>query len=75
MPRELPGITARHAIISPSCREMRGDEGALEEALDRLRDSGRHMMESWPLEKMRSHGCKFHLVLSVEYRRGSDPEA
>jgi hypothetical protein len=32
----IPGITASHAIITPTCRRNRGVAGAFSEAIDRL---------------------------------------
>jgi hypothetical protein len=33
----IPGITAKHAIITPECRISRGAEGAFDEAVRRLK--------------------------------------
>ena len=65
MPTKIPGIQAKHAIISDNCRQLRGDEGAIDEALDRLKQEYVKLMEHWPLGKE----VKFHVVLTVDYPR------
>ncbi len=58
----IPGVKARHAIISDACRE-KGDAQAFEEAVEVLRIEYRHMVQKfWP----KGDGAKFHLALSVE---------
>jgi len=57
----VPGITAKHAIITPACRSSHTAEGAFEEAVRRLRE-----------EYLTCAGLdcnatvSFHLVLTVE---------
>ena len=58
----LPGIKAKHAVISTSCREGRGDSGARKEAVQRIDDELRVLLRRWPKEK----GATFHLVLTVD---------
>ncbi len=38
MATDIPGIKAKHAIITDECRENKGDMLAIEEALDRIRE-------------------------------------
>lgn len=57
----IPGITAIHAIITPVCRANRGEEGAWEEAVRRLKaeyDACIAIPEN--------AGVKYHVVLTVE---------
>jgi hypothetical protein len=54
----IPGIKARHAIITPACRARRTDGGAFDEACRRLRQ------EYESIE--RTDDCTIHLVLTVE---------
>ncbi len=65
MESKVPGIKAAHAIISTNCRAMRGDIGAYDEAVLRLRSDYEKLLSHWPREK----GAKFHVVLTVEYPR------
>jgi len=56
----IPGITAKHAIITPVCRANRTVDGAWEEAVRRLREE---------YEACQTEGnarANFHLVLTVE---------
>ena len=56
-------ITAKHAIISDECRQSRGDVGALDEALNRVRSEYGALTE---IHKIGS-GVKFHIKLDVEF--------
>jgi hypothetical protein len=58
----VPGVKAKHAVISTACREGRGDAGAADEALARLRSELEALLESWPRER----GATFHLLLTVD---------
>lgn len=55
-----PGIIARHAVITPQCREGRGVAGAWDEAVARLR------AEYAALQIHANEEAIFHLVLTVE---------
>jgi len=57
----IPGICAKHAIITPDCRRGRGDESAAIEAMERVSDELFKLMEEWPED-----GARFHIVLTVE---------
>lgn len=58
----IPGITARHAIITDNCIAGRGEEGAADEALARCKQSLMESIKGW-----RGHsGVKFHVVVTVE---------
>lgn len=56
----VKGIKAVHAIISPTCRANRGDEGAIDEALRRIKDEYTRLLLPANAE------ARFHLVLTVE---------
>lgn len=58
----LPGLKALHAIISDDCRRNRGDEGAIDEALRRVREEYLACVRSWHPHK----GVKFNVLLTVE---------
>ncbi len=58
----VPGIKAVHAIISDACRTGRGEDGAIEEALRRIRQEYDACRPAWPVGK----GARFHVVLTVE---------
>ncbi len=57
----IPGMKARHAIITPTCRENRTEGGAFDEAVRRLR-------EDYDLICAGRAGTDFdiHMVLTVE---------
>lgn len=60
----IPGIAAKHCIITETCRANRGDEGAFEEAVARIRDAY-HLN----LAGRRARGValpRYRLVLVVE---------
>ncbi len=60
---KIPGIKAKHAIISDACREV-GDAEAFGDAMCiLLKEYDRLVKGPWP----RGKGAKFHLVLTVEY--------
>lgn len=60
MTTTTPGMTAHHAIITPTCRENRGIDGAINEALMRIR--AEYLLCQVP----ENDGAKFHVVLTVE---------
>lgn len=64
----LPGVKAKHAIITDTCRTNRGDQGAFVEAVDRLRVEYNACALGQPVGR----GVAFHLVLVVD-RRGRAP--
>lgn len=54
-------IKAKHAIISPVCRSNRGDMGAFEEAIERIRQ------EYLLLKNLAINiDANFHIILEVE---------
>lgn len=61
MASEIPGIAARHCVITPTCRANRADSGAFEEAVSRLRADYERI-----LAKRGEDGAQYHLVLTVE---------
>lgn len=67
MTTTVPGIKAQHAVISDDCRLNRGNRGAVDEAIARVRVEYESLLEHWPIGKE----AKFHLVLTVDYPRGN----
>lgn len=61
---KVPGLKAKHAIVTDACRELRGDEGTVDESLARLRAEALLALAGWPP----GEGTRFHFVLSVERR-------
>lgn len=59
---KIPGIKALHAVITDACRQGRGEEGAIDEALARLRDQYLGLAKFWSDKG----GVQFHLVLTVD---------
>lgn len=60
----IPGIKAVHAIITDTCRENRGDEGAIDEALRRVKEEYMACAPVWPAGTV-----QFHVVLTVERKK------
>ena len=60
----VPGRKAKHAYITDVCRTNRGDDGAIEEALNRLREEFKACADAWKI----GDGTEFHLVLTVHKR-------
>lgn len=58
----IPGIPARHAIVTDTCRTNHTDEGAIREAADRLIAQAIEEVGFAPI----GEGVKFHFVLTVE---------
>lgn len=58
-------IIAKHAIITDTCRNNKGDVGAINEALERIRQEYDNLLQYWPIGK----GTKFHIKLIVEYEK------
>lgn len=56
----IPGIKARHAIITPNCLRVKTDDEAFEEAVDRLRTEFHNTLGN------RRSPANYHLVLTVE---------
>ena len=67
----LPGVKAKHVMISTACREGRGDNGAAVEATAVLHAELIELLKRWPREK----GASFHLVLTVDRTGRGDPNA
>lgn len=65
----VPGLMARHCIITDNCRRVQGgDQGAIDEALKRIREMMEQSIPNWPLD----HDHRFHLCFTVE--RGAKAE-
>jgi hypothetical protein len=59
---QVPGLKAKHAIITDQCRLNRTDEGAVDEALRRVRQEALECMAGWPT----GAGAQFHIALTIE---------
>ena len=57
---KIPGLKASHQIISPICRENRGEMGALEEAFERIRAT------YWNCQNPDTAHWNFHVVLVAD---------
>lgn len=55
--------TAFDAIIRPDCRNRRGDEGALDDAFDRIRAEYLDCLAGW---RASGQDPVFHVKLSIE---------
>ncbi len=62
-PTKIPGLCARHIIIKDACRELRGDKGAIDEALGRARDALEKAIKGWGPP---GRGMQLHVVVTVE---------
>lgn len=58
----IPGLVAKHAIITETCIANRGEEGAVDEALQRCRQELLNCVAGWRGTK----GVKFHVAVTVE---------
>lgn len=58
----IPGQLALHLVVSDACREGRGEQGAIDEAVERLRREYAHLLTGWPA----GSGVRFHIALTVE---------
>ena len=67
----LPGVKAKHAIISTACRHGRGDLLAASAALESISEELLLLLDNWSMEK----NATFHLVLTVDSKGRSDPYA
>lgn len=61
-PTPIPGIAAITCVISNECREGRGDQGAIDEALSRLRSTMVDTLNRWPKTK----GATFFVAFTVD---------
>ena len=67
----LPGVKAKHVIISTACREGRGDVEVAVQALNTIEEELCTLLRNWPKEK----GATFHLILTVDRKGRGDPYA
>jgi hypothetical protein len=58
----IPGIPAKHAVITDQCRRNHGAFGAVDEAVARIKQEFLACIRHHPLGR----DTKFHLVLTVE---------
>lgn len=63
MSGETHKVRAHQRIITPECRNNRGELGALNEALGTVGKSVLDLYRHWPIEK----GAKIILTVEVEY--------
>lgn len=68
-PRYPPGAVVEHAIITPECRQNRGTDGALAEAIQRVTDQYWQVVHGWQLSPEQP---TLHLVLTMERPAKSD---
>lgn len=59
----VPGLKAGHQIITDECREIRGDEGAREAAVEAINRRVQNLMGSWASGER----AKIHIAVYVEY--------
>lgn len=59
---DIPGITAKHCIITDKCRTMRTTEGAIDEALRQIKESYMDILKIRELEK----DINYRVVLLVD---------
>jgi hypothetical protein len=60
--RQVPGAIAKHAIVTRTCIQNRGMDGAVDEALDLLRGECHVILNNWGHQS----GVVLHFVLSME---------
>lgn len=60
---QMNDATALDAIIRPDCRSNRGDEGALEEAFDRIRAEYHECLAGW---RASGKDPVFHVKLTID---------
>lgn len=61
----VPGVKAKHAVVTPACRRNRGELEAFDEAARRLREEYAAVLEGWK-RSGQAERLNFHLVLTVE---------
>ena len=59
--KKLPGMCAQHAIITPTCRQNKGDDAVIEETIERVRKALDQCLPGWPQD-----GANFHVAVTVE---------
>ena len=62
---EVPGISAKHAIITDTCRANRSDWGAMAEAMEHIGKEYQELCKVWPI----GTDVKFHVILTIERER------
>lgn len=58
---KIPGMAAIVAVITPNCRLSRGDQGAIDEALRRVREVMVETLGNWPPEKAATFFLSFNV--------------
>ena len=66
---KLPGIKAKHFIVSDECCEARQENGALEFVLSGIADEFHKLRETW-----KGKGAKIHIAMTIEYDREAKDE-
>lgn len=59
----IPGQKAKHTFITDACRSGRGDMGAFDEAMERLRAEYASLLAKNP----KDHDIRYHLVLTIDW--------
>ena len=59
---EIPGIKARHVIITPNCIKFRGEQGAIDEAFRLIKQEYMALLSGW----RDVEGVNYHVSLSIE---------
>lgn len=61
MSNKLPGMCARHVIITPTCRKNKGDVAVIEETIELIRSELKRCLPGWPVD-----GANIHVAMTVE---------
>lgn len=59
---KIKGTFIERVTLSDSCRKARGDDGAIFEAVRRLRDGAKRVLDGWPIGK----GAILHFAVTIE---------
>jgi hypothetical protein len=66
---KIPGIAAKHCIVTDNCRKVQGGSiEAIDEALRRIRDEAIRTLPHWPI----GNDHRFHFVFSVDNSKRRD---
>lgn len=59
---KTPGIQAKHLFVTDSCRDLHGDDNAIDVAVKELEAEAKRCIRGWP----KGDGHKLHFVLTIE---------